>query len=224
MGCFTVLKSKKKKFDLPPNYTKYQSFKEQEPMTLPEPPQVHMRPLHSAPPSFKMRVKPVQPANRVVNNRLRVLSAPSTLDVAEQDVYSSIEIEDYEDSRFHPSTREQRSTSPQPLPLPSPQGSSVLKALGSFKSVPGGGSLPLYASGPLPLPVSGTLRNFSYEEISAACLNFSPDRCLSEGFSSIMYRASFGDENSGFRKFEATVTRLQTSTQVLLSFRHHFVV
>ncbi|KAI4324532.1 hypothetical protein MLD38_030015 [Melastoma candidum] len=218
MGCFTVLKSKKKKYDQPPpNYVKYQSFKEQEPMTLPEP-RVHTRSLQSAPPSFKMRVNPVQPANRVVSNRFRVLSAPSTLDVAEQDVYSSMEVDDYEESRFHPSSREQRSVSPQPLPLPSPQGGSVLKAMGSFKSVPGSGSAQLYASGPLPLPVSGTLRNFLFEEISAACHNFSPDRCVSEGFSSIMYRASFGDENTGGRKFEATVTRLQTSSQGIKEF------
>lgn len=183
-------------------------------MMLPEP-EVRTRSIQSAPPSFKTRVKPVQPVSGATNDRLRVLSAPSTLDIAEPDILSSVEIGDFEDSRFHPSTREQKSPSPQPLPLPSPQGGSVLKSMSSFKSVPGGGSGPLYASGPLPLPVFGTLRNFSFEEISSACHNFSPDRCLSEGLSSVLYRASFGNENTGSRKFEATVTRLQTSTQVL---------
>ncbi|KAI4338937.1 hypothetical protein MLD38_023941 [Melastoma candidum] len=213
MGCFTVLKSKKKRLEQP-NYAKYQS-KEQEPMTLPKP-QVLTRSLQSAPPSFKTRVKPVQPVNGVANNRLRVLSAPLTLDVVEPDVLSSTEIGDYEDSRFRP-TREQRSPSPQPLPLPSPQG-SVLKCSSSFKTLPSGGSGRLYASGPLPLPVSGTLRNFSFEEISAACHNFSPDRCLLEGLSSVMYRASFGDESTGSRKFDATVTRLNSSLQGVKEF------
>ncbi|KAI4302639.1 hypothetical protein MLD38_038360 [Melastoma candidum] len=216
MGCFTVLKSKKKRLEQP-NYAKYHSFKEQEPMTLPEPP-VRTRSLQSAPPSFKTRVKPVQPVNGAANNRLRVLSAPSTLDVVEPEILSSTEIGDYEDSRFRPSASEQRSASPQPLPLPTPLGASVLKSLSSFKTVPSGGSGPLYASGPLPLPVSGTLRNFSFEEISTACHNFSPDRCLSEGLSSVVFRASFGVENTGSRKFDNTVSRLLMSPQSVKEF------
>ncbi|OWM81627.1 probable serine/threonine-protein kinase PBL1 [Punica granatum] len=211
MGCFPVLKSKKKKSE----HTTYfkpnnKDHKDHPPAALPEP-QIRARSLQSAPPSFKTRVKPVQTVYKVTNNRMRALSAPSALDAAEQDALSSVEYDETEDSRYRVSIREQQQQSPQPLPLPSPQSTATLKPAGSFKSVSSSGSL--YTSGPLPLPPSGTLRNFSYDEISAACHNFSSDRCISEGLSFVMYNASFGDDASGSKKFEATVTRLQTSHQ-----------
>ncbi|KAF5737290.1 Kinase superfamily protein isoform 1 [Tripterygium wilfordii] len=215
MGCFTALRSKKKKHDRSVSIKRV-SPKEHSPTTLPVP-QVPTRSLQSAPPSFRTRAKPVQPVHRVTNNRARALSAPSTLDAAEQDALSSAEYDGQEDSKSRAGmAKEQRSQSPQPLPLPSPQVSGTLKASGSFKV--GNSSGPLFASGPLPLPPSGALRNFSYEEVASACHNFSSERCMSEGLSSIMYTASFGDDPSCSKKFEATVTRLHPSTQGLKEF------
>lgn len=213
MGCFTVLKSKKKK----PEQTihiKRVNPQEHTPTTLPEP-QIATRSLQSAPPSFRTRVKPIQPNTITANSRTRTLSAPSTLDVAEQDALASVEYEDQEESRIRFGLpKEPRSSSPQPLPLPSPQSAAALKTTGSFKA--GNVSGPLFPSGPLPLPPTGTgtLRNFPYEEVAAACHNFFSDRCTSEGLSSVMYRASFGDDASSSKKFEATVTRLNPSNQV----------
>ncbi|KAK7294865.1 hypothetical protein RJT34_17762 [Clitoria ternatea] len=214
MGCFTVLKGKKKRSDQAV-YAKRVSHNEHVPAVLPEP-QTHTRSL-TAPPSFRTRVKPIQPFNKVSNNRTRTLSAPSTLDVAEQDALASMEYEEQEESKHRAgSMKEQRSSSPQPLPLPSPQGGVALKAIGSFKL--GTASGPLYASGPLPLPPTGSLRNFLYEDIATACHNFSSDRCMSECLSSTIYKASFGDDASSSKKFEATVTRLHPSSQGLKEF------
>ncbi|EEF33675.1 probable serine/threonine-protein kinase PBL1 [Ricinus communis] len=208
MGCFTVLKSKKKKPE-PSVSIKRVSPKEQTPTTLPEP-QIPTRSLQSAPPSFRTRVKPVQPDNRLINNRARVKSAPESLDSAEQDDLAAIEYDEHEELKSRVSLARDH-LSPQPLPLPA----AALKPAGSLKFTNGSG--PLYASGPLPLPPgvtqSGTLRNFSYDEIISACRNFSSDRCVSEGLSSIIYRASFGDDTSSSKKFEATVTRLHSSPQ-----------
>lgn len=223
MGCFTVLKSKKKK----PEQTvhlKRVNPQEHTPTTLPEP-QIPTRSLQSAPPSFRTRVKPIPLNNttKATNNRTRALSAPSSLDAAEaeQDALASVEFEEQEESKSRAGLmKEQRSSSPQPLPLPSPhtQSAASLKATGSFKS--GTASGPLFASGPLPLPPTGTgtLRNFPLDEVAAACHNFFSDRCISEGLSSVMYRASFGDDASTSKKFEATVTRLNPSSQV--TFEH----
>uniref|UniRef100_A0A2P2M7G9 Uncharacterized protein n=1 Tax=Rhizophora mucronata TaxID=61149 RepID=A0A2P2M7G9_RHIMU len=215
MGCFSVLKNKKKKPERAVS-VKHVTPKEQTPSILPEP-QIQTRSLQSAPPSFRTRVKPVQPDNRVINNRARALSAPESLDAAEQDALVSIEYDEHEDPRRRVGTvKEQQYPSPRPLPLPSPH-SAVLKPTGSFKL--GNGSGNLFASGPLPLPPSGTqsgsLRSFSYEEIASACNNFSSGRCMSEGLSSVMYRASFGDDTSTSKKFDASVTRLHSSTQVV---------
>ncbi|XP_004492555.1 probable serine/threonine-protein kinase PBL1 [Cicer arietinum] len=215
MGCFTVLKSKKKKSDQFV-YVKRVSHNEHAPSVLPEP-QPPTRSLRSAPPSFSTTVKPIQLVNKVTSNRIRALSAPSTLDAADQDALASIEYEEQEESKYRGgSMKEQRSSSPQPLPLPSPQGGSALKAIGSFKL--GTASGPLHASGPLPLPPTGSLRNFPYEEIAAACYNFSSDRCMSECLSSTIYKAYFGDDPSSSKKFEATVTRLHPSPQGLKEF------
>ncbi|XP_050383515.1 probable serine/threonine-protein kinase PBL1 [Argentina anserina] len=218
MGCFTVLKGKKKKSEQT-IYIKRVLPQEQTPAALPEP-QIPTRSLQSAPPSFRNRVKPIQPVNRVIkkNNRARALSAPSTLDAADQEALSSVEYEEPEETKYRSGIlKEQQAPIPQPLPLPSPQGAAALRTTGSFKSLTSSG--PLHVSGPLPLPPTGTLRNFSFEEVSSACCNFSSDRYMSEGLSSIMYKASFGeDSSSSSKKFEATVTRLHPSTQGLKEF------
>ncbi|KAF7825417.1 putative serine/threonine-protein kinase PBL1 [Senna tora] len=197
-------------------HVKRVNHKEHVATVLPEP-QTHARSLQSAPPSFKTRVKPIQPVNKVTNIRTRALSAPSTLDGAEQENLVSVEYEEQEESKHQAGLiKEQHSSSPQPLPLPSPQVGGVLKTTGSFKSVTASG--PLYASGPLPLPPTGTLKNFQYEEIAAACHNFSSDRYMSESLSSTIYKASFGDDASSSKNFEATVTRLHPSSQALKEF------
>uniref|UniRef100_A0A2N9I2C4 Uncharacterized protein n=1 Tax=Fagus sylvatica TaxID=28930 RepID=A0A2N9I2C4_FAGSY len=132
MGCFTVLKSKKKKSEHNV-YMKRANHKDHSPTVLPEP-QPQTRSLQSAPPSFRTRVKPIPPANKITNNRTRALSAPSTLDAAEQDALSSVEYDEQEESKYRTgSIKEQRSPSPQPLPLPSPS-TAALKTTLSFKS------------------------------------------------------------------------------------------
>lgn len=223
MGCFTVLKSKKKKAEPILSSVKCGNSQEYLPTTLPEPRNA-TRSLQSAPPSFRTRVKPAYSNKKQTNNRMRALSAPSSL-VAAEDTLSSNEYDEQEESKSRVgSKKEYQPASPQPLPLPSPQSAVALKNTGSFKM--GNGSGPLNASGPLPLPPtppptvpsSGNLRCFSYEEIAAACLNFSPERCMSEGLSSVIYRASFGEESSSSKKLEATVTRLHPSNQVTCSF------
>ncbi|OVA17282.1 Protein kinase domain [Macleaya cordata] len=209
MGCFTVLRSKKKKSERPICIKRIKP-QESTPAVLPEP-QTLSRSLQSAPPSFKNRAQPVQPVNQMTYGRSRALSAPSSLNAAERDALSSIEYYDHEDSKNQGGlTKEHRSPTPQPLPLPSPQSANVLKNMGSFKAV--------NASGPLPLPPLGGLRNFSYEEISAACQQFSADRCMSEGLSSVIYKASFGDDSTGSKKLDATVTRLLPTTQGIKEF------
>ncbi|XP_068669043.1 probable serine/threonine-protein kinase PBL11 [Aristolochia californica] len=208
MRCFTVLKSKKKKNEQPTSIKPNKPL-EASPTVLPEP-QIQSPSLQSAPPSFRTRTaKPVQPSIRATS-RTRALSAPSSLHVAERDALSAGEYDEQEDSKGRGGpAKDQRLSSPQPLPLPSPQ--SALKNFGSFKSNASG---PIFASGPLPLPPLGGLRNFSYDEIAAACQHFSPERCMSEGLSSTFYKASFGDEASGVKKLEATVTRLLPGAQI----------
>ncbi|XP_074302935.1 putative serine/threonine-protein kinase PBL18 isoform X2 [Silene latifolia] len=207
MGCFTVLKSRKKKSDQNVHINRVLP-QESTPTALPEP-QTHNSALQSAPPSFRTRGKPVQLPNKPASYRTRALSAPSSFHGPDRDTSSSVEYEE----------KEERSPSPQPLPLPSSHGSGVLKPAGSFKS--GNASGPLYASGPLPLPPSrpsGTLRNYSYEEITSACHSFSPENCTSETISSTTYKASFSDVSCSSRKVEATVTRFCTTAQGLKDF------
>ncbi|MCI10650.1 putative receptor-like protein kinase, partial [Trifolium medium] len=55
---------------------------------------------------------------------------------------------------------------------------------------------------------------FRYDEIAAACHNFSIYRCMSECLSSTIYKASFDHEASS-KKLKATVTCLHQSTQRL---------
>ncbi|GMH10030.1 hypothetical protein Nepgr_011871 [Nepenthes gracilis] len=211
MGCFTVLKCKMKKKDLSIQINGILP-KEQAQTILPEP-KFRSHALKSAPPSFRNEVKPSEPSNKVANSRLRTLSAPSSFNEAERVAPSSIKGDEEEEFRCHIELTKERSLSPQPLPLPSPQSSSVLRTTGSFKL--GNADSPLYASGPLPLPVAATLRSFSYEEVASACHNFSPDHCTSEGLSSIVYKASFCDVAFSSKKIEATITRFSPSSQVL---------
>ena len=216
MPCFTVWKTKKKRPDQPVYVKPVNTKEEHLPAILPEP-QLETRSLQSAPPSFRTRVKPIQPVNnKVSSNRARALSAPSYLDAAEQDALGAIDYDAHDEPKLYIGlNKEQKSSGPQPLPLPSPQATASLKISGSFKSVTSSSSGSLYSSGPLPLPPTGSLRNFSFEEVSAACHHFSSDRCMSEGLSSFIYKASFGDDSSSLRKFEATVSRLYSSNQVL---------
>ncbi|XP_073156390.1 probable serine/threonine-protein kinase PBL11 [Henckelia pumila] len=218
MGCFTVLKSKKKKSEQT-IFIKRVNPQEHSPTMLPEP-QTQTRSLQSAPPSFRNRVKPSPSNNAISSSRTRTLSAPSSLDATEQDALTSAEYEEQEQpaSRIG-SIKEYSSPTPQPLPLPSPHGTNALKTTSSFKMnnnnglLNSSGPLPLPPTVPLTLPGKGMLINFSFDEIASACHNFSPERCMSEGLSSVIYQASFGDDNSGPRKFEATVTRLHSSNQ-----------
>ncbi|ONK77157.1 uncharacterized protein A4U43_C02F3680 [Asparagus officinalis] len=214
MGCFTVLKGRKKKYE---QCAKKRDIKRMESTssTLPEP-ETRGPSLQSAPPSFKNRTKLVQ-SNNWANNRTRALSAPSSLVVADQDALS-MELDIEEELKGQSGTfRDHRLSNPLPLPLPSPKATSTLKNTGSFKST--NLSSPIQMSGPLPLPpLGGGLRNFLYEEISTACQHFSADRCVSEGLSSTAYKATFGDDSTSLKKLEATVTRLLPSSQSLKEF------
>lgn len=148
---------------------------------------------------------------------MRTLSAPSSLSDAERDALIALDYDEHEESRSRSrSAKDQLASNPQPLPLPSPQNVAILKSVGSFKS--GNASAPIFPSGSLPLPPLAGPRNFSYEEIASACLNFSPERCVSEGLSSMAFRASLGDDALGSKRLEATVTRLLPSSQGLKDF------
>ena len=199
LGCFP-LKGKKKRGSV--SMKRLDLEESSKPIALPEPPpKVPSRNLQSAPPSFRTRAKTSNV--EMSSSRTRVMSAPSSIHgVAERDLLS----------------HEEQETSPQPLPLPSPRTGSSLKNWGSFKSFNGSsGRLSSSAvSGPLPLPPSVSVRSFSYDEVVSACSAFATDRCVSEGLSSVMYMASFGDEasTSSLKNVEATVVRLNVITQV----------
>uniref|UniRef100_A0A164SZ09 Protein kinase domain-containing protein n=1 Tax=Daucus carota subsp. sativus TaxID=79200 RepID=A0A164SZ09_DAUCS len=214
MGCFRVSKGKKKRSEQN-MYVKRVNPQDHPPTALPEPP-TQTRSLQSAPSSFRDRVK--QQPNSSTNSRARALSAPSSLDTAEQDALS-VDYEEQEGSKSRfGSMKERQTPNPIPLPLPAPQNASVMKKLGSFKVMNASGQHNI--SGPLPLPpalppsipstspqtlpIKGKVRNFSYEELATACNNFSAERCLSVGLSSTIYKASFGDDKHGSRKLDAT--------------------
>ncbi|XP_065007068.1 inactive protein kinase SELMODRAFT_444075-like isoform X2 [Musa acuminata AAA Group] len=213
MGCFTVLKCKKKKIGCFGN-KKRMIAAETVTCALPEPTQSGPS-LQSAPPSFRNRTKPAQSGHRILNSRVRALSAPSTLVLADQYALASLEYDDQEECKGRGiSVKDQRFSNPLPLPLPSPHTFS-LRNLESFNL--NNTSDPIVSSGPLPLPPlgGGGLRNFSYEEISAACQNFSVGRCMSEGLSTTIYKATFGDDSMSLKRSEATVTRLLPSCQAM---------
>ncbi|CDY58650.1 BnaA01g32280D [Brassica napus] len=204
LGCFP-LKGKKKRGSV--SMKRLDLEESSKPIALPEPPpKVPSRNLQSAPPSFRTRAKTSNV--EMSSSRTRVMSAPSSIHgVAERDLLS----------------HEEQETSPQPLPLPSPKTGSSLKNWGSFKSFNGSsGRLSSSAvSGPLPLPPSVSVRSFSYDEVVSACSAFATDRCVSEGLSSVMYMASFGDEaasTTSLKKVEATVVRLNVITQSIREF------
>ncbi|KAL5227872.1 hypothetical protein ABZP36_016137 [Zizania latifolia] len=217
MGCFTALRSKKKKSPLVPT-KKSADARKSTPSRLPEP-EVHVPSLQSAPPSFRNRAKIYQSANKASYSRQRVLSAPSSLIVVDQDDLPCDELDDQDDSRGKGgSIKGHRFSSPLPLPLPSPKGRS-LRNFGSFKAINASG--PLEASCPLPLPPKRCdgLKNFSYEEVSSACSWFSGDQCVFETLTSTSYKASFRDDFADPKTVEATVARLLPSTQSLKEFR-----
>lgn len=225
LGCFP-LKSKKKRGSVS---MKRLDLEESKPTALPEPPKIPSRNLQSAPPSFRTRVKPIQSNNGgtgEMSSRARVMSAPSSIHgAAERDLLAGVYHDEQDEQPRDPRTSTKES-SPQPLPLPSPRTGSSLKNWGSFKSFNGSSgrlSSSAAVSGPLPLPPSGSVRSFSYDEVMTACNAFSSDRCVVEGLSSVMYMASFGDEasTSGLKKVDATVVRLHVTTQV---YKHFFVV
>ncbi|XP_020575334.1 probable serine/threonine-protein kinase PBL1 [Phalaenopsis equestris] len=212
MGCFTVLRGKKKTSEHSLT-RKPVSIHQNISTALPEP-EVRKPSLQSAPPSFRSQTKQIQQPNQTMYSRVRALSAPSSLIVVGQDVSSSFELDEQEELKAQvASSKEQRFLNPVPLPLPSPRGNSVLKNAGSFKSSASGHHVLNY--GPLPLPplAGGSLRNFTYEEIAAACQNFAADRCVAEGISSTFYKATFGDDLVGSKKVEATVACLLNSSQ-----------
>lgn len=210
MGCFTVLRCKKGKKQEQFVNQKPNTIKEYTSIALPEP-ETHGL---SQRPSFRSRSKPIYPVNKVTGSRHRALSAPSRLDVAEGVALSSMELGDHGESKINGGlAKDQRSVNPLPLPLPSPEGSSVLRSPGSLKS--SNASNLTLTSGPLPLPpLAMELRNFSFEEMSAACQHFSVDRCVSEGISSTVYKATFGDDTSSSKKLEATISHLLPYSQV----------
>jgi hypothetical protein len=216
MGCFTVLRSKKKK---PLALTKKSvDARESTSSRLPEP-EAHVPSLQSAPPSFRNKAKIHQSEKKASYSRARVLSAPSSLIVVDQDGLPYAEFDDQDDSRGKGgSIKGHRFSNPLPLPLPSPEGKS-LRNFGSFKAINASG--PLDASGPLPLPPKKCdgLKNFSYEELSSACQWFSGDQCVSESLTSTSYKASFRDDFTDPKTIEAIVSRLLSSTQSLKEFK-----
>ncbi|KAI5006822.1 hypothetical protein ZWY2020_034654, partial [Hordeum vulgare] len=215
MGCFTGLRSKKKKSPLVAS--KKQGGARDTSLRLPEP-EAHVPSLQSAPPSFRDRAKICQSANKVSYSRARVLSAPSSLILVDQDGLPYAEFDDQDDSRGKGGAIKAHRFSNRCLPLPSPEGSS-LRNFGSFKAINASG--PLEVSGPLPLPPkrSEGLKNFSYDEISTACQWFSGDHRVSETLTSTSYKALFRDDFVEPKKMEAIVARLLPSNQSFKEFK-----
>ncbi|KAL9227828.1 hypothetical protein vseg_003474 [Gypsophila vaccaria] len=191
MGCFSVFWNKKKTDKNV--HIKRVLPQESTPTALPEP---QTRSFHTK-----------ERSNKPTTYKIGSLSAPSSFHGPDRDTNLSIGYDDREESLI---------PQPQPLPLPSPLCLGPLKPAGSFKT--GNASGPLYASGPLPLPPSETLRSFSYEEITSACQNFSPENCTSETLSSATYNASFSDAFCTSRKVEVTITQFCATTQDLKDF------
>ncbi|CAA7398245.1 unnamed protein product [Spirodela intermedia] len=216
MGCFSHLKTKKEKSQAGASVINEEAAKEKLPAKFPrleeEP---RGRSLRSAPSSFKTRPQSSQQFNRAANSRARALSAPSSLDSADQHHLLSVDPEEQEEEHKDEvgSAKDHRFSSSQPLPLPSPPDtSSALKNAGSFSFKLTNSNSVSATSGPLPRPPLGGVRSFSFKEIAAACQNFSADRRAFDSLSSTAYTASFGDDFGG-KKLEATVIRLLPSKQ-----------
>ncbi|WOL16632.1 putative receptor-like protein kinase [Canna indica] len=211
MGCFTVLKYKKKKNGS--SNKKLVNTKESGTCALPESAPGGPS-LQSAPPSFRNRTRNSQSSNRILNSRTRALSAPSSLVMVDHYVLSSLEFDNPDEFKGRAvSMKDQRFSNPLPLPLPSPQSTSILNNLGILKL--NNDSRSISSFGPLPLPPlgGGGLRNFSYEEISSACHSFSVDRFMSEGLSTTVYKATFGEDIMTSKRRDFTVMCLPPSSQ-----------
>nr|WIL59855.1 nodulation protein [Melilotus officinalis] len=131
---------------------------------------------------------------------LRIASNP--LYALEQDALETFQYEEQEWSKKRDrSMKKHHSPGPLPLPLPSPQGRGPMKTTSSSMSG---------------IDID-SVRYFRYEDIAAACHNFSADRCMSECLSSTVYKASFFHDASS-QKLKATVTRLHSMTQGLREF------
>ncbi|KAE8658908.1 Detected protein of unknown function [Hibiscus syriacus] len=87
MGCFTVLRSGKKKTEHS-DFIKPVAQREHTPTALPEP-RVYTRSLQSAPLGFRTRVKPYQVNNETTRDRTHTLSAPLCFDVVGDTTTSS---------------------------------------------------------------------------------------------------------------------------------------
>ncbi|KAF3785001.1 putative receptor-like protein kinase [Nymphaea thermarum] len=184
MGCFMVLKNRKKSSDRSSHLNSIEAVGNP-----------HST-IQSVPQSFQNRSK-FEAIDNLHNERTCFFSPPSSLAIHEQD-------------QKRAAGEKPTICTTHPLPLPSPRGGS-LKQMNSFKSI--NSSDPIRLSGPLPLPPLGGIRCFSYSEIVAACNNFSPDRCMGDGLSTTTYKASFGDESCASKTFDATVVRLHLSKQ-----------
>ncbi|KAK4796296.1 hypothetical protein SAY86_028622 [Trapa natans] len=230
MVCLIVSKIRMKKSQQTAYFKLGSGSKEHPPAALPEP---------RLPPCLKTVYK-------VANNRMLALSPSLTLNAADQHGQLSLEFDEteYSYTKSQASTNPLQSWNPLPLPLPSPQAQSTetlkpvgsfksfsssgllytsgplplppcplpspqaqstetLKPVGSFKSFSGSGLL--YTSGPLPLPPCETPRSISYDEIY-------------EGNSFVTYKASFGDNSSGLKKYGASGAHLQISQQSIKGF------
>ncbi|CAI8600675.1 unnamed protein product [Vicia faba] len=140
MGCLTVIKNMKKKYER----SKSQIGSRNEKVSTAMPQLQASRSLHFNPQNPKSSVKSANPINRVTYNRTRALSAPSALEAAEQEALASIEQEEQEMSKTLARLMKEPRVpspvpSPLPLPLPSPRSRGPLKLRMT--------SDPFYASG-----------------------------------------------------------------------------
>src|SRR4051812_21108342 len=120
MGCLTVIKNMKKKYER--SKSQIGSRNEKVPTAMPQ--LQASRSLHFDPQNPKTSVKSPNPINQVTNNRTRTLSAPSALQDAE--ALASVEQEEGEMSKslarlMKVAPLPSPVPSPLPLPLPSPQ-------------------------------------------------------------------------------------------------------
>ncbi|MED6115052.1 hypothetical protein PIB30_086456 [Stylosanthes scabra] len=164
----------------------------------------------SSPASFR-----AEPSNPVFPNIINnfhggpVSASSSSLSEAEQDAVAAIAHVQQPRCQYGLSNG-LFPTHPHPHPVPLPRPPPALSPLKANVS-----------SSPTSSPVSpsrtSSLRYYRYEEILAACQNFSSERCVLQCVSSSNFKASFGDDSSS-RTVEATVTRVNPSIQDLRDF------